>query len=280
MENDISHFDLPVDYMVGEGFEKELRKYLNLLSRVECGYFILCEKGTINATINANKYTIRANDLITLPPNYFMEIHECSPDIHIYYACFSSQFIESINLMKSTQHLLPVIMENPVIALSPNNARSYELFYQSSILAYRSSKSRTNKEITKAVLTMFVQGATEIYKMREDWNSPSHTRRHEVYQDFMQLLMKHYTVEHGTVYYANQLGLSLPHFCSTIKKATGKTPLEVIASVILIEAKAKLKSSDVPVKNIALALGFSNLSFFNKFFKRHTGFTPQEYRES
>lgn len=61
-------------------------------------------------------------------------------------------------------------------------------------------------------------------------------------------------------------------------KAVGNTPLEVIASVILMDAKSRLKSSNEPVKNIALSLGFNNISFFNKFFKQHTGVTPQEYR--
>lgn len=126
---------------------------------------------------------------------------------------------------------------------------------------------------------MFIQGATEIYKMRKNWDSPLPSRKYEVYQDFMKLVMKHYTIQHSAAFYADQLGLSLPHFCSTIKKATGNTPLEIIASVILMEAKARLKSTSDPVKNIALALGFSNLSFFNKFFKQHVGVTPQEYRE-
>ncbi len=62
------------------------------------------------------------NDLITLLPGYFMEILDFSPDIHIYYAGFSAGFIEGINLMKSTEHLLPVIMENPIITLSPLQA--------------------------------------------------------------------------------------------------------------------------------------------------------------
>lgn len=92
------------------------------------------------------------------------------------------------------------------------------------------------------------------------------------------MVMKYYIVHHGTSFYANQLGLSLPHFCSTIKKVAGNTPLEVIASVILMDAKSRLKSTNEPVKNIALSLGFNNISFFNKFFKQHTGVTPQEYR--
>lgn len=280
MEQDHQKYDLTIDYLVGEGYEENLKKYLRIPAKVQSGFFILCEKGTMNVTVNANDYTIHANDLITLPPNCFMEIHEFSPDVHLYFACFSSKIIESVNLIKSTEHLLPVIMENPVIALSPRDAHSYILFYQSSIFAYSSSRSRVNKEIIKAVFTMFIQGATEIYKKKKDWNLPLQARKHEVYQDFMKLLMKNYSTHHSAAFYAKQLGLSLPHFCTTIKKATGKTPLEVIASVILMEAKAQLKSTHHPVKNIALALGFGNLSFFNKFFKQHVGITPQEYRDS
>ena len=236
------------------------------------------------APTNGNEITqkqianISENDLITLPPNCILEVHTFSSDIQIYYAGFSSHFIESINLMIATQHLLPVIMENPIVALSPLQACSYKMFYESSILSYASLRTRENKEIVKAVLTMFIQGATEIYKLQNNWYLSSQSRKYEIYQEFLKLVMKHYTIHHGTSFYADELGLSLPHFCSTIKKAAGNTPLEVIASVILMEAKSRLKSTDEPVKNIALSLGFNNISFFNKFFKQHTGITPQEYR--
>jgi len=72
--------------------------------------------------------------------------------------------------------------------------------------------------------------------------------------------------------------LSLPHFCTTIKKAIGLTPLEIISSIITMDAKAQLRSTDLTVKEIAFSLGFNNLSFFNKYFRQHTGMTPQEYR--
>ena len=45
-----------------------------------------------------------------------------------------------------------------------------------------------------------------------------------------------------------------------------------------LQSKVRLKSGNEPVKNIALSLGFNNISFFNKFFKQHTGITPHEYR--
>jgi AraC family transcriptional activator of pobA len=279
MESNIPKYDLPVDYIVGEGFAKDLLKsYKNFPCKIESGLFILCIKGTMEVTINTNTHHISENDLITLPPNCILEVHTFSSDIQIYYAGFSSHFIESINLMKATQHLLPLIMENPVVRLSNTATLSYKMFYESSIYAYQSLQTRANREIVKAVLTMFIQGATEVYKMRTHWDSPSYTREYEVYQEFMQLVIKNYTFHHGTSFYAKELGLSLPHLCYTIKKATGNTPLKVIASIILMDAKSRLKSTNEPVKNIALSLGFNNISFFNKFFKKHTGMTPQDYR--
>lgn len=277
--DDILSCDLEVDYIVGEGFEANLLKgYKNNLRKTECGFFILCIRGTMQVAINGDSHIVGENDLLTLPPGYIMEIQDFSSDIHFYYTGFSSLLIEGINLIKATQHLLLIIMENPIVTLSPLQACSYKMFYESLILSYASPIAQTNKEIIKATLTMFIQGSTEIYKLQNKWYLSSQSRKYEIYQDFLQLVMKYYTVHHGASFYAGHLGLSLPHFCSTIKKAAGNTPLEVIASIILMDAKSRLKSSNEPVKNIALSLGFNNISFFNKFFKQHTGITPQEYR--
>ena len=181
MESNIPKYDLPVDYIVGEGFAKDLLKsYKNFPCKIESGLFILCIKGTMEVTINTNTHHISENDLITLPPNCILEVHTFSSDIQIYYAGFSSHFIESINLMKATQHLLPVIMENPIVALSPLQACSYKMFYESSILSYASLRTRENKEIVKAVLTMFIQGATEIYKVQNNWYLSSQSRKKEI----------------------------------------------------------------------------------------------------
>ena len=100
-------------------------------------------------------------------------------------------------------------MENPIIRLSPLQACSYKMFYESSILSYASPKTLANKEIVKAVLTMFLQGATEINKMQNNLYLSSQSRKYEIYQDFLQLVMKYYTIHHGTSFYAEHLGLSL-----------------------------------------------------------------------
>ena len=77
MESNIPKYDLPVDYIVGEGFAKDLLKsYKNFPCKIESGLFILCIKGTMEVTINTNTHHISENDLITLPPNCILEVHD------------------------------------------------------------------------------------------------------------------------------------------------------------------------------------------------------------
>ena len=49
--------------------------------------------------------------------------------------------------------------------------------------------------------------------------------------------------------------------------------------MIIMNAKAQLKSTRLPVKEIAFSLGFNNHSFFNKYFRKKVKMTPLEYRE-
>ena len=104
-------------------------------------------------------------------------------------------------------------------------------------------------------------------------------REHELYRQFVQILMANYTKEHEVAFYADKCGVTPAHFSSTIRKASGHSPLVIITGMIIMNAKAQLKSTRLPVKEIAFSLGFNNLSFFNKYFRKHVGMTPQEYRE-
>ena len=92
------------------------------------------------------------------------------------------------------------------------------------------------------------------------------------------MVLRYYTKEHNVSFYAEKLGLTFSYFSTSIKKAIGETPQEILTQTIIIDAKTQLKGTNQEIKNIAMDLGFNNLSFFNKFFRRNVGMTPQEYR--
>lgn len=281
MEDTIPKFDLPVDFIAGNNITGEI---LNLYGRFPCkikaGIFVLCVQGSARATVNLTEFTIRKNDFITLPPGCFIQIHEVSDDIKLYFAGFSSTFVSHINYIKTISNYLPVIFDRPVMPLPDHIARLYEQAFDLLINAYSMPKTIENKEILKAVFTIFMQGVIELYKNHTPYSNAPMTRNMEICREFVQLAMENYTKEHSVSYYAKRLNITLQHFCYVIKKVSGRTALDILSNIIIMDAKAQLKSTDLPVKKIAFALGFDNLSFFNKYFRQHVGMTPQEYRDS
>ena len=105
-------------------------------------------------------------------------------------------------------------------------------------------------------------------------------RKTEIYHEYSELVMKHYHEWHHVSDYAEALHITVPHLCSTIKQASQRTAGDWIAEAILTDAKAQLKLSVTPIKEIAISLGFENVAFFNRFFKTHVGMTPKNYRNS
>ena len=63
-------------------------------------------------------------------------------------------------------------------------------------------------------------------------------------------------------------------------KITGKTVTDIIAKLVITDAEAKLKSTDLTIQEIAYSLNFPDISFFGKYFKRYTGMSPKQYREN
>ena len=78
-------------------------------------------------------------------------------------------------------------------------------------------------------------------------------------------------------YYAGKMFLTPKHLSTVVKEVSGKTAGEWIDSLVILEAKALLKSSEQSIQEIADELHFANQSFFGKYFKHHTGMSPKEY---
>lgn len=74
--------------------------------------------------------------------------------------------------------------------------------------------------------------------------------------------------------------MTITAFCKYFKRRTGKTYLNFLQEVRVSHACKQLLEKDSPITDISDASGFSNLSNFNRVFKRITGHTPREYRST
>ena len=78
---------------------------------------------------------------------------------------------------------------------------------------------------------------------------------------------------------ASQLNLSPRYLSDMLKQETGKTAMDLIHIYLIAEAKNLLKIHDQNVSEVAYALGFENLPYFSRLFKKEVGVSPNQYRK-
>lgn len=273
-------FDLPVDFVANDSITGDiLNQYSRFPCKIKAGIFILCMEGTVRATVNLLEVDIRKNDFVVLLPNSFIQIHEVSSDTRVSVAGFSSEFMDSGNYVQTLLESMPTILNNPVVSLDDKISGLFRNVYLLLINACTLPNTLENKEILRSILAIFLHGAKDLYKRYGGALDEPLKREHELYRQFIRLLMINYTQEHEVSFYAKRCGVTPAHFSNAIRRASGRSPIAVITDTLVMNAKAQLKSTRLPVKEIAFSLGFGNLSFFNKYFRKHVGMTPQEYRE-
>lgn len=78
---------------------------------------------------------------------------------------------------------------------------------------------------------------------------------------------------------AARLHISPRYLSDLLKEETGRTAIELIHIFLISEAKNLLKGADRSVGEIAYELGFENLPYFSRLFKKEVGLTPKEYKK-
>lgn len=92
-----------------------------------------------------------------------------------------------------------------------------------------------------------------------------YNRNQEIMKELIRIVVMNYRHKRNITFYADKMHLSSAYLSSIIKKTTGKALKEIISSFILNDAKAKLKSTDLTIQEIAYSLNFPDISFFGKY---------------
>ena len=100
----------------------------------------------------------------------------------------------------------------------------------------------------------------------------------EVYARFRAELERSYLTSRRADDYAQRLGYTVRTLTRACVAATGDSVKHVIDARVALEAKRLLAHTDEPAATIARRLGFTEPTNFGKFFLRHAGFSPGDFR--
>jgi YesN/AraC family two-component response regulator len=102
----------------------------------------------------------------------------------------------------------------------------------------------------------------------------------ERFEEFVRLLETNIVSMKNVSDYADLLSLSPYQLNSIAKTSVGKTVSDLINDQIILEAKRHLIATPAQVKEVANQLGYEDPSYFIRFFKKHTGQSPDTFRKN
>lgn len=255
--------------------------YCAELKKTKTVVFALCIRGRVKAMINLVQYNIGAGTIIAIPSESFIQVLKTSDDVQMHAILFSSSFIHETHLDREIINNFFIINEHPLLPLSP---KVFSIYIDTFALLTRIHKDAPflySHAMLKSMFESLLQGFTELSQRKSLMRVAPANRHSATFRKFVRLVQENHGRYHQVQFYAAEMGMKSTTLCHVVKKESGgQTALEIINSILILSARVLLRSTSIPVKDIALDLGFNNAAFFNKFFKKHVKMTPQKFRNA
>ncbi|WP_320167844.1 helix-turn-helix domain-containing protein [Mangrovibacterium marinum] len=239
---------------------------------------VFCTKGQARIKTNLSTYEVSENSLLIIAPNSIIQVLEQSIDLKIEFLFFMFDFISNIRLTPQLGYIVKLIEEKACLQLTENDFEELLIIHQLIVKQYKVN-TVYREEVIKNLLYALIYKILQLYtivSMSDGDHSKS--RKENIHRKFITLLFEHYKTERSVQFYADKLFLTPKYFSKIIKEISGKPVLVWIDEIVVMSAKALLKSTEMTVAQISEELNFANPSFFGTFFKKHVGLTPIQYR--
>lgn len=240
-------------------------------------FFVLAlEKGKGGHEIDFIRYDLQDNGIFILRPGQVHQL-ELKAGCSGFLLEFDSSFYQPKNTI-TDQRWKKAIRKN--YCQPEENRFKYLLSVLINAYTEFTAKQEGYLEVIKANLDIFF-----IELLRQS-QSPHHITNNrspytqERFEELVALLETNITGMKHISQYAALLHLSSYQLNAITKATVGKTGSEMINEQVLLEAKRYLLATSNQIKDIAYQLGYEDVSYFIRFFKKHTGYSPDAFRKN
>jgi AraC family transcriptional activator of pobA len=246
------------------------------LHRHDFYYILIIKKGTGQHEIDFTNYEIAGHTIFMMRPGQVHSLNLKAKSTG-YLIQFKTDFLYSHN-SASQNHLTKLIQYN-LYNLEPEGFNKIEGILLEALKEY-TDKAKGYQEVLKANLSIFL---IELLRQRHEKVMPpvaSTPYAQEKLEHFLELVETNITTQKQVSQYTDLLHLSSYQLSAITKTLLNKTPSEIINDYIILEAKRQLLATSNQVSQIAYHLGYEDASYFTRFFKKHTGLSPESFRQN
>lgn len=105
------------------------------------------------------------------------------------------------------------------------------------------------------------------------------SRKARQIEKFRALIDQQFRQHKSLQHYAEQLGMTAGQLSRLCRQSLDMSGLDLINARVLLEAQRDLIYTHLPIKQLAADLGFDDDAYFSRFFRKHTGVTPTDFRK-
>ncbi|WP_135554936.1 helix-turn-helix transcriptional regulator [Paenibacillus cymbidii] len=234
-------------------------------------HYIYVLDGIGQIVVNDATYNVAKGELYLIPIHADHEIHslESLTTINFKFTCGHS-FASKLNNLKYR-----------VNDLTPHEDNIIKDVLNEALCAYEYSQELINIRFTELLLNMLRrETAAESAKARHSLDT--HWNRNAA-SDELGEVMRYIHANCGKVIHIDELagiaGYSESYFCTLFKRSFGTSPVQYINHMKVQKAKELMLHSETNITRLAKTLGFENIHYFSRLFKKITHVSPQEYMQ-
>ncbi len=139
------------------------------------------------------------------------------------------------------------------------------------------SRDDLQQEMLQMLLKRLLILCTRIYKSSESLDKLP-AQETDLIREFNFLVEQHFKTAHTVSEYAQMLNKSPKTLSNLFGKSNSKSPLKIIQNRIMLEARRKLRYTEIPISEIGYEVGFQDIQSFSRFFKKNEGTSPSDFR--
>jgi AraC family transcriptional regulator, transcriptional activator of pobA len=257
------------DLLAGKDMVQELHRH-------DFFYILALKKGRGSHEIDFTSYKVGDHSVFFMRPG---QVHQITLKAGStgYLMEFNTGFYHPHD--KVSSQLLRRASNKNLCQLDVNRVKKL-LVTLNSIFQEYTDKQEGYQEVIKANLGIFFIELVRYRQNKENPLSGSTLYPQERVEQLLELIETHIAMHKQVSHYADMLNLSSYQLNAITKATLGKTCSELINEFIILESKRLLLATSNQVNQIAYHLGYEDVSYFIRFFKKHTGHSPEAFRQN
>ncbi|HRM56473.1 MAG TPA: AraC family transcriptional regulator [Prevotella sp.] len=269
-------------YQEASLFTTHLEEWQDGPQVITYGAILICRKGKATVNINYKEWHLHEGAVITVFPNDVVELKVKSEaslfDVEM--LKYNASLLREASLQLE-QTVYSSLREDRCRQDTPVVTNIIDSIFALLKVYFNQSECICISQLVLLLLKAFFVGFHE-YLQRNLQNRPDDEvksyRVRELFNRFMMLMERDYKLSRDVNYYADLMHITSKYLTNIVRQVAGHTPKTIIDQYVILQLKMQLQRSSQSIKEIAWEYHFTDVSFFCRYFKKHTGLTPQQMR--